>query len=571
MPEKIRFPSPEEKKEREIAETLKKEGGIFYREEFDPESGKVKRFVNILGVEIETYASGEDIEAIKKEMVLSEVDQEMLRTIAECYKLSQPLLFEGDPGVGKTFLMKKFVQLIHGKEAPILELVGTPRTSELEILGHWAPKGLTKKEAEEYKELLRQFMEVGAGKDLSAELNQKLSDLNQKFLSGHISQEQFQEEFGELTTQYINRSRSLIAEITQMAKFIKPESEWEFKEGALLQAYSGREGRGYILIVDEFNLIPPNYQQIFLQIGGEKGALSESISFWGDSGRTRYQRGKDTWICFASNYPEKTPGRSEVVAPVADRLVWKVITPEETEIKRAIIAETAGGELKFDEELIKEIHKAFGSSLSFEAEKATVTTFEVPAIEQIKLKENRLLNVLINHTVTLLDREFFKYYQEVGDSITIKGQKRRRNQQFEFSGRNPLRLYSYLDHFQVRDPETGQVDFTKTLFNAFKRYYLSRLVDNEGREKMIRLFWEIMTGVTGKIEFEGKIRTRKEVLDILVKRASISPKVLEQLEKEEVQRELNRARYAAQDALESLLNNPAIPESIRRMLEEIEV
>jgi len=511
MSGEIRFLSEEEKREREIAETLQAEGGIFYWEARDHETEEAKRYINILGVEVETYASREDIEALKKEIILSETDQELLRLIAESYKLREPLMFEGDPGVGKTFLMKKFVQLIYGKEAPILELVGTPRTSELEILGHWAPKGLKEKEAEEYRALLKDLMESAPMRDLSAEFNQRLSELNQKFLAGEISQEQFQEEFGNLTTQYINASLSKIMEMAALTKFIKPDAEWEFKEGALLQAYSGREGRGYILIVDEFNLIPSNYQQIFLQIGGEKGILSDSISFWGNTGKTRYPRGKDTWICFASNFPEKTPGRSEVVGPMTDRLVWKTISSEEAEKKKEVLRKTAGGRLK---KRLKEYTKIKLEIIQIPVQKGLV--WDKVLDEQ--------LGEQVADFVDLIDSEFNKYCQKVGDSISIKGEKRRRTQQFELSGRNPLRLFGYLDHFQVRNPETGLVDIPKTLEKAFERYYLNRLVDPEGKEKMRRLFNEIMTGDTGKIEFEGKVLTRKEIFDILVERASTKEK-----------------------------------------------
>ncbi len=536
MPEKIKFPSPEEKKEQKIRETLEREGGIFYSEETDPETKEKKSFVNILGVEVETFVSKEDIEAIKKEIVLSEVDQRMLRTIAECYKLRQPLMFEGDPGVGKTFLMKKFVQLIHGRQAPILELVGTPRTSELEILGHWAPKGIKEKEAEEYRELLRNFMERGEGKGLTEKFNQGLAELNQKFLSNKISQEQFQEEFGQLTTQYINRSRTAIAELAQLTKLVKPESQWEFKEGALLQTYAGREGKGYILIVDEFNLIPSNYQQIFLQIGGEKGALSDSISFWGNTGKTNYHRGKDTWICFACNFPEKTPGRGEVVAPMTDRLVWRTITNEETEKKKEVILKVAGGRLTRRQ---KELTALIPEIVVIPAEK--------------KLAWHKVLDEQLGEQIAdviwLLDQEFVKNYQEVGDSITIKGNKRRRIQHFEFSGRNPLRLYSYLDYFQVRDLETGRIDFAKTLSNAFERYYLSRLVDSSERTKMQVLFNEIMSGTTGKIEFEGQTRTRKEIFDILIERASPPETPASQEEKQKKEDEEKK-----KESIQTLIN-----------------
>lgn len=544
MPEEIRSYSPEERRERETAETLEKEGGIFYYQEVDPETEGTKNYLNILGVKVETYAPREDVEAIKEELILSETDQDLLRTIAESYKLREPLMFEGDPGVGKTFLMKKFVQLIHGREAPILELVGTPRTSELEILGHWAPKGLNEKENKEYLATLKELLQAGPLKNLSEELNQKLSELNERFLKKRIRQEEFQEEFGKITTQYIDTLRSQMAEAAVLTKFTKPDTEWEFKEGALLQAYSGREGRGYILIVDEFNLIPSNYQQIFLQIGGEKGALSDSVSFWGNTGKIRYPRGQDTWICFASNFPEKTPGRSEVVAPMTDRLVWKIITAEQAEGKKEVLRRTAGGRLSKRQ---KELTKLKPEIVSPQVERG---------LEWDKVLDQQL-GEQIADVVDLLDREFSKYYAEVGDTLTIKGEERRRIQQFEFSGRNPLRLFSYLDHFQVRNPETGMIDFSKTLENAFKRYYLDRLASSEAREKMEALFEEIMNGDTGKIEFEGGILTRKEIFNILVERASLTKEELE----EQSKREVERIKRDTEDSLDGFLNKPYIAQN----------
>jgi len=581
MAEKIRFPSPEEREERKIAERLEEEGGIFYREEIDPETKELRRYVNILGVEVETYASKEDIEAIKKEIVLSEVDQDLLRTIAECYKLRQPLMLEGDPGVGKTFLLKKFVQLIHGKEAPILELVGTPRTSELEILGHWAPKGLKETELEEYRVILKDFMESEEMRYLSDELNKRLAQLNQEFIDNKITQEEFQDRFGNLITQYINTCRTKIIEAVQLAKFFTPDSEWEFKEGALLQAYSGRGGKGYILIVDEFNLIPSNYQQIFLQIGGEKGALSESISFWGNTGKTRYQRGKDTWICFVSNFPEKTPGRSEVVAPMTDRLVWKVITEEQAENKKAAIRRTAGGRLTKRQKELAQL-------------KPEITFVPVKkGLEWDKVLDEQLGEIIAD-VVDLLDREFTQAYRELGEHFG-KGE-RRRIQQFEFSGRNPLRVYSYLDHFQVRNPKTGRVDFVATLRNAYKRYYLDRLIDENLRKRMAENFDRIL-GLSiskdnlkalkesekdlksggkslppGVVFFEGEIRTVAEVLDILVERASISEEEKAKLKAEEEERKRRESKIRRNDLDDDIENkiirDQDIPEEVRQAFRE---
>ena len=558
MSEEIRFLSPEEKEEQEIFETLKKEGGIFYRSEVDPETGEEKHFVNILGVEVETYASKEDIKEIKKEIVLSEVDQRMLRTIAECYKLRQPLMIEGDPGVGKTFLMKKFVQLIHGKKAPILELVGTPRTSELEILGHWAPASSAERSSDpivqdtitRYNNLMREYQKI------NDEYDRRYQNLKKDLDDGTISQDEFNEKIIYLNNYYRPLQERYFNELQVLWQSSRDRVEWEFKEGALLQAYAGREGMGYILIVDEFNLIPPNHQQTFLQIVGEEGALSESISWWGNAGRTRYPRGKDTWICFASNYPEKTPGRSEVVAPMTDRLVWITISPEEVEKKKEVLRRTAGGRLKKRQKKFTQL---------------VPETVFVPARKGLAWDRvlDEELGEQIADAVDLLDRAFEDYYKEIGDRITdritIEGEGRRRSQQFELSGRNPLRIYSYLDYFQVRNPKTGQIDFTETLFKAFERYYLSRLVDIEARKKMEEVFKQIMEGDIGKIKFEGKTMTRKEVLDILVERASLSEEEREKQRQEEVK----KAQYEFTREARHLIDLPDLPEEVREQLKEL--
>ncbi len=82
---------------------------------------------------------------------------------------------------------------------------------------------------------------------------------------------------------------------------------------------------------------------------------------------------------------------------------------------------------------------------------------------------------------------------------------------------------------------------------------------------------ELLNGDTGKTEFEGKLLTRKEILDILVERASITEEEKRRLEEEEAERkgkELRQARYDAEDARRSILENPDIPESAKRALSE---
>lgn len=564
MPETFRLPSALETSEQATAEKLQQAGGIFYHEEIDDTSKEVKQLVNIMGVDVPTQASVEDITALKNETVLSEVDQDLLRSIAEAYRLRQPLLFEGKPGTGKTFLMKKFAQFVHGKHTPTIELVGTPRTSELEILGHWAPKGLKEAEQNRYQKSLDKLM--GEGEEfgaLRAKLNQALAPLASQLEQKQIGLAEFHDLFGDITTTYIYEARSIAMSAAQDAGLKSSEAEWEFKQGALLQAYVGNEGRGGILIVDEFNMIPTNYQQIFLQIGGEQGKLSDTINFWGNSGKTQYQRGSDTWICFASNFPETTPGRSEVVAPMTDRLVWKVIPEEASDKKKAVITQTAGGRLKKRAEALGQVK---------------AESVRIPISEQIAWAEvgNQELGEHIADIVSIFDQEFTATYGQLGDKLNIKGEKRERSQKLEFSARNAMRLFSYLDHFQVRHKKSGQADFAATLTNGFEQYYISRLADHDAREKARLIYREILDGDTGKIKFRGKedmIMTRREALARLVKEnTTTTPEqkgLAEREERERAQHALEQATFAREDALDATLKNVNIPTSIKDRLRAI--
>ena len=558
MAEKLRYQSEDEIKEQETLEHLKEGSGIYFRQETNPENGETTNFVNILGIEVETYASEENIKEVMEGVVLetSPVDQKILRTIAKCYTLRQPVMLEGDPGLGKTFWLKKFNKLVHGKDEPMLELVGTPRTSELEILGHWAPKGLKEKETEEYKAILADLMGKGELAQFQKKLNEELELLNKNFTDGDLTQEEFQAWFCEVSQKYVEESKKILLEASQMAKFLKPEAEWEFKQGALLQAYAGREGKGHILAVDEFSLIPANYQNIFLQMSGEKGGLSDAISFWGNSGKTNYKRGKDTWIAFAKNFTEKTVG-SEVTLPMTDRLVWTAFTKKESEEKLDALLDTMGGILSPEE-------AGLVSDLQLEG---------MPVLPESNLDwknvDSKAIAKQIGPIVKLLHKEFLNFYEEVGDTIKDRKGERRRTQDMEFSGRNPLRLYSYIDKFQIRDKKTGFIDFSKTLSDAFEMYYVNHLVGDQARERMHGLFKQIMEGDTGKIKFEEQVKTRKEILAILSERASLTPEVEEKMEersKEMQEREIFQAHHMAEDAEEKLLDNPNIPEELKRML-----
>ncbi len=523
--EKITFKSPDQIREENKKERLLSEGGIYYEKIKSTEDGpeSERAIINILGVEVETYASEEDIQQLKEEIILSNLDQTLLRKTAECYKLKQPILFEGDPGAGKTFLFEKFIEMVYGKGCPIDTLVGSPRTSELDILGHWAPRGDKGVDKDKYDEEIKSYQKSEGVKTLSEEFNENLSSLNEKLKTGVITDDDFETEFSQISTEFTKRQKDLLVEHFSKSSVSINDSDWEFKQGALLRAYAGRDGKGNPLIVDEFNIIPSNYQQIFLQIGGQGGGLSEKVSFWGNGGKTSYKRGPETALFFASNFPEKTEGRSEVVAPMSDRLVWTILSDKEYQEKKRAIKQTAGGRLQ---------------NRKTELFKLDQDRVSVPVENGIQWDKvlNEKLGEQIADIVDLLDDQFVKNYSQIGDKLSINGETRKRTQKLEFSSRNAMRLYSFLDKFQVRNEKTGIVDFTETLKKGYEMYYISRLSDPDMQKKGWKLFDELLVGDTGKIEFElgrtmkqkveyielgkkiGTATTRKDILDFYVKK-----------------------------------------------------
>jgi MoxR-like ATPase len=544
--------SPEEQRELDRSERMANEGGIFFEKVKDPQTGEEHSFVNVFGVSVESYATEEEIEKIKQEVVLSDVDKKILRAEAEAYNLKQAFFLEGDPGAGKTFLEEVFIQMIHGAKTPILRIYGTPRTTETDILGKWAPR-VDENNKVAFDEEYGKIMETGGGALEREKWNAEMAETKANLSDGKISQDEYEIQIQIRLAEHLNRTREILLSSSILKKLVEQENEWEFEKGPLLLAYDGNNGDGAPLIVDEFNLIPSNYQQIFLSIGGKSGGLSDNISYWGGSGDPQHKRGKNAWICGASNFPEKTQGRGEVVPPMTDRVVWMTVSSEESQKKKDAIAETAGGRL------------------THRADKLKKETIKFSPIVENGIAWDKVLGEklgeLLADVVKLLDTNFCNYYETVGDSLSVGGEKIRRHQKMEFSPRNMMRVFSYLDTMQVRDKESGSIDFTATLKSAYELYYVARLAGEEEREKARKLFTTVMEGVIGWDKNGVKVAERlKQLVE------SATPEGEERRKQQEEENKKLKERQAkrdAEDAMEELKKDTNIPDNIKEMLKGI--
>jgi hypothetical protein len=443
MPKEELFKSPFESKKEE-KEKLIKERGIYYFEEEDPETGERKKYVNIMGIKIETEASKEDIEEIKRELLMSELDQKLFRRMAQAYVLRQPMMIEGAPAAGKTFAIKYFTKLLYGKDAEPLTIYGTNRTESDTILGHWVPKT----ESEKEKKLWNEFLESAEGKKATEDIIEELKGKKD------LLEEQ--------------RQNILREKLKELAKSIGLShlTEFEFKEGPLLKAYSADNGKGYILDVEELGVIPTNVQETFLPIGGERGTLAKTIQFW-ENGRMLYKLGSKTWIVFASNPPEEVGARHEVTTALASRLVWFRI--EEEAIQPKV-------EALIDNLYTKEKPEIKPENIFIYAEKPIDFT------QYPELAKSLALAAKTFHT------QFVEAYSSLGEKD--------RNQKFEISARDAARVVDFLLKFQKIDPETGEIDLVGTFEEAIDFYYLSRLADKDLKEKMKNTLKEIIYGKT---------------------------------------------------------------------------
>jgi len=542
-PEKIRFKSLEELKEEKIEVRIKERGpegeilgGIVFEEEkvIDSESKeeKTKRYIYIGNpyegrptiTKLETNASQEEIEAIKREIIPMPESFEILEAMAQTYKHHQPLLIEGPTAIGKTYLADKFTELRYGKEVKPLDFYCSGQTDVSELMAKWVPKV----ETEEEKRKWREFLE-------SAEAQVEISK---------IAQETEQKE-------KLSQEQKLALIHTRLQKLAKSvglseKTQWRFQYGAVPKAmgltrnpdgsfsFDEQKGLGFTLHIEEVGLAEPQVINTLLKLRGKKGQLAEEIQLWENGGK-KVKSGPKFWAFFSTNPPEEYLARNEVDPALARGVVFK---------------------------RMKELSE---ESLHLSAD--YYFTYKLGGKPEEK-PEGCIFDIY-NHAE--IGREISKVVSAFHNDLNkeLKKGEKGRQQRIPLTLDDMARVADALIDVQIRNKKTGQLDLTETLKNLIHFYYLDRLADEELKETMKANLNELLEGDTGKIEFEGKVLARKEFFDILVERASATEEDKKRLEKEknqEKERNLKQTEFNTEDAISSLLKDSRIPKSIKKKL-----
>lgn len=492
------------KKQTEVAsekEKLEQAEGVAFQTEPDPETGEEKRYVNFFGTKIETQLQNEEeFRRVKESINFSELDEIVFSRIAQAYDLKHSLMLEGSPGAGKTYDFSKFHELISGDGKEPLILTCTPKMSELEIIGHWMPSPGGRASADSFvKEAYSRFDAVKMEYDAAlAEYEQMTVEAKRQFAEGaldeasyHASLESAGRLFEPIQAKFNKESVSLRAET-------EGQVDWVFRKGALLEAYVGDGGAGRMLVVDEFNLLPSNVQQIFLRTISTGGRLADSIADLSNS-QTEYARGANTYIGFAQNFPEKTRGRNIVAAPMTDRVEWLTIPQELVDEKEDSFIKSWGGKrlarkTGADEQKTKEKVRAYERSPALISEACGGAVAGV-----------------LGEALDRFHREYKALLKQTPDQIGDE----ERTQDLENSARRALHTMNHIERFLIRGGD-GKIDLEKTFVEAVVKNYADRIFDSDLRQKAVDLLNKLVADeVLGKTDFEGETVTVRGALAIL--------------------------------------------------------
>jgi len=438
------------------------------------------------------------------------------------YKHRQPLLIEAPTAIGKTYLADKFTEFLYGRGVKPLDFYCSGQTDVSELMAKWVPKVETEEEKKKWNEFLE-----------SAEAQIEISKIAQEAEQKEkLSQEQ--------------KLALIHTRLQELAKSagLSEKTQWRFQYGAVPKAmgtirnpdssfsFNEQKGMGFMLHIEEVGLAEPQVINTLLKLRGKRGQLAEEIQLWENGGK-KVKAGPKFWAFFSTNPPEEYLARNEVDPALARGVVFKRM-----------------------EELSEE-------SLHLAAD----YYFKYKLGEKPEEKPEECILDIYNHPEIggEISKVVSAFHNDLNKELR-KGEKGRQ-QKIPLTLDDMARVADALIDEQIRNKETGRLDLTESLKELIHFYYLDRLADQDLKETMMADFEELLNGDTGKIEFEGNVKTRKEIFDILVERASLSEeekiKIKEQKQEEE-KRRIEQARHDAEDNIESFLKNPKIPKSVKK-------
>ena len=462
------------------------------------EDGEKKCYVDIGGIKVETYAAKEDIEKIggSLKQETEEMGEEileikeaidMLKSIATHYKLRQPLILEGGTALGKSFAVEKFSELIYGKGEEPITFDCSGQTDVSELMAKWVPRT-----GEEDEKKWKEFITTEKG---HKELQVIYKEIEEKRLS--------EEDAHSL----IEKRLESIA----LKTGIKTKGEWKLQLGAIPRAMTmeGSGGKkGKICHIQEVGLARPEVINALLRTRGHGKKLKKSFQLWENGGK-KIEAGENFWMVYTTNPPEAEAGyleRHELDPSLVRASVYKKLANE------------------LSEETVDEFADFYFSG-GEEKPEVKKETYWIPAEEQIDYQRDKELRSYVSKAIGTFHKSFNKALEQ--------GLEKDRVQKNPITPDHLAASADFLRKFQVKNNETGLIDFPKTIEEAIDTYYLNSLASEEAKEQMRDVWQGLMTGPEGP-KINGK--SLEKAINERIEQVSISPKEKEKRTEDSYQR-----------------------------------
>lgn len=168
-----------------------------------------KNIVRFGGVPVESFAKREEIEEILSDITPREDTIKMLQSMAVNFTLGRGLIIEGSTGIGKTYCVDRFTELVFGKGKKPIDFYCNGETSTCEFLAKYVPN--TEKEDDALK--WQDFIKSEEGEKIIKELENKAEK--------GITAEDLQD---------------ILSQMAEKAKISSNIPNWKFQFGALPRA-----------------------------------------------------------------------------------------------------------------------------------------------------------------------------------------------------------------------------------------------------------------------------------------------------------------------------------------------